>query len=1018
MSQNSKKLWRKVWAFLNTDISFPSADTVTSSADAAKSVLELAGALQEHKEVAALAPLIGRMSSVLDVLNLPLVQVAGAGLPFVGISIGLIRFFVEKTRKEPTLELSVLIVSQAAYVESIGQFLRSYLASHPEVKDKLQQTPATDKLAKQIRKLGDALELDDGSEVVFDELEAVKALRCFHESKVAQAYNRILMARLQESGLAADEAQRVTERISRNTHRHMKRSVAEVREAVPKLAALYGEGWLRDEKTASSLDEYLENPERGIASKPIETVFDEAFTFRDIYVPMRVKPLGEKGVDEKAADLDIERWAQSVLLDETRRKQVIFLQGGPGRGKSVFCRMFADWVRRELHPIYTPILIRLRDLTAFENSFDRTLAQAIGYDFVGSDAGWLTDRNTRFLFLLDGFDELLLERGGTDLQQFLDQVAKFQERCGENPERQHRVLITGRPLALFGIERLMPTNLDRMEIIPMPDAIQAAWLAKWQQVVAEDAAEAAAETEALRAFLGDGGCPRQVQMLAREPLLLYLLAAMHRDKKIDGEMFAAASAGGAKVLIYEQALDWVLNKQRPDQLNQRITRLESEDLRAILVEAGLCVVQSGNEQAKIASVEERLKDRGDKDIVKLIEDARCQNQENALKNALAVFYLKSVPGAENSVEFFHKSFGEYLCAVRMVESLQEWTETISVRRNKTQYRVKEEELEWQVYDVFGYGALTVEIVESIRALLEKEWEGDEERAVKLLERLHEFYLKWCEGEFIEADTDTLPQQKSRQLQKQGIASGQRRVDIYAGLNVLILLLELHRYGQSREALKDKVVFYPCGEKDTEEFDGGRLLRIIGYSECLKDRDFNSVVGKFLRGADLSRAYLRGADLRDADLIGAYLSDADLIGAYLSDADLRDADLIGAYLRGAYLRDADLRGAYLRGAYLSGAYLRDADLRGSDLRGAYLRGADLRDADLRDADLRGADLRGADLRGADLRGADLRGADLRGADLSNLVWDSHTQWSSIQGLHEALNIPQKLAQMLNLRRLSP
>jgi hypothetical protein len=39
----------------------------------------------------------------------------------------------------------------------------------------------------------------------------------------------------------------------------------------------------------------------------------------------------------------------------------------------------------------------------------------------------LTDRNTHYLFFLDGFDELLLERGTSGgLQQFLDQVGLFQ----------------------------------------------------------------------------------------------------------------------------------------------------------------------------------------------------------------------------------------------------------------------------------------------------------------------------------------------------------------------------------------------------------------------------------------------------------------------------------------------------------------------------------------------------------------------------------------------------------------
>ncbi len=179
-------------------------------------------------------------------------------------------------------------------------------------------------------------------------------------------------------------------------------------------------------------------------------------------MPLEVKSVNKDGeVDKYANAQNIERWAETLLRDENKKEQVLFLQGGPGRGKSVFCRMFADWVRRKLHPIYTPILSRLRDVKAFENNFDNTLAAAVGYDFVTSDDGWLTDRNTRFLFLLDGFDELLLERGASnDLKLFLEQVALFQTHAAEISERGHRVLITGRPLALYGIERLMPTNLE------------------------------------------------------------------------------------------------------------------------------------------------------------------------------------------------------------------------------------------------------------------------------------------------------------------------------------------------------------------------------------------------------------------------------------------------------------------------------------------------------------------------------------------------------------------------------
>jgi uncharacterized protein YjbI with pentapeptide repeats len=517
----------------------------------------------------------------------------------------------------------------------------------------------------------------------------------------------------------------------------------------------------------------------------------------------------------------------------------------------------------------------------------------------------------------------------------------------------------------------------------MDDDIQGQWFEKWRTVVGDE------ETEKFGEFLRSERCPGQVKKLAREPLLLYLLASMHRDGRLQVEMFANTDVGETKVLIYENALKWVLEKQRVEEgknINVEITKLEPGELDILLTEAGLCVVQSGGKYAAIKMIEERLVKQGDKELKQLIENARQDNREDGLKNGLAAFYLKSATGAENSVEFFHKSFGEFLCAKRMAESLKYFTQTTETRR-KVNYSVSDKELEWQVYDLFGYGDLTVEVVEYLMALLVK----SEAELVVLFERLHEFYLDWCDGKFIEATEETLPQKKARELQQWHIESGQRLVDVYTGLNVIILLFELHRYGQSQEELQEQLRFYPCGQHGSENFERMKLLKIIGYSQCLGVCAFVPIVGKFLRGADLSRADLSGADLSGADLSGAYLSRANLRDAYLSPADLSGADLSGAYLsranlRGANLRGADLSGAYLSGAYLSGAYLSGADLSGADLSGAYLRGAYLSDADLSganlsSADLRGADLSGANLSGAELSDADLRGADLRGADLS-------------------------------------
>ncbi|NEQ88786.1 MAG: pentapeptide repeat-containing protein, partial [Moorea sp. SIO2I5] len=172
-----------------------------------------------------------------------------------------------------------------------------------------------------------------------------------------------------------------------------------------------------------------------------------------------------------------------------------------------------------------------------------------------------------------------------------------------------------------------------------------------------------------------------------------------------------------------------------------------------------------------------------------------------------------------------------------------------------------------------------------------------------------------------------------------------------GLNTMILLLELNRYAQTKDELKDKINFHPCGQLYTEWFDsemfddiqqsprfkignsGGvifdsqRLLHIINYSKTKEFAYFIMTIG----------AYLRYIDLRYADLTGA---------------DLRYADLTGADLRYTYLKQADLTGA-------------------------------------------------------DLTGADLRQANLTGADLENIYWDEDTKWENVRGLETAINVPEAL-----------
>jgi uncharacterized protein YjbI with pentapeptide repeats len=476
---------------------------------------------------------------------------------------------------------------------------------------------------------------------------------------------------------------------------------------------------------------------------------------------------------------------------------------------------------------------------------------------------------------------------------------------------------------------------------------------------------------------------------------------------------------------------WVLTKQREKRLNFDLTGCNTEDLRSILAETGLCITQTRTEQALVSMIEKRLVDRGHEAAKQLIDEAKKNQEKDPLKNALAAFYLKAATGLDNSVEFFHKSFGEFLMAERLAESFWLWTEKSAKRQ--ANYSIKDADPDWEIYDLLGYGLLTEEILDYLMPLLKLGKPSDylENNKtftttdwVSLFERLYAFYLRWSQGEFIEAlefshDILPLPLKKAAQLQQYQIPLGQRQADIYTGLNILILLLLINSHAQSQADLKEKIHFYPCGNPgNVGEVNQGRLLKIIGYSECLRTFTFWRNLRHFLSYADLSNANLRNANLSEANLSKANLSKARLSKADLSEADLSEADISKADFR-----EADLSYAKLRNAKLNYADLNYADLSNSDLSYAKLRNAKLNYADLNYADLSNSDLSNADLSNADLSNADLSNADLSNADLVNVNFsladleairgNRETNWQDVRGLDTAKNVPEALKQQLGL-----
>jgi uncharacterized protein YjbI with pentapeptide repeats len=408
-----------------------------------------------------------------------------------------------------------------------------------------------------------------------------------------------------------------------------------------------------------------------------------------------------------------------------------------------------------------------------------------------------------------------------------------------------------------------------------------------------------------------------------------------------------------------------------------------------------------NNNINLVSVDTEMSDLSQawKRLRTYMQDSWLPENSNQERVTSQVFLIlrKNVKKQKQIYKPLDKNLQELVIDEKLHSTLEEWAQVDS----KLNWLIGNTDFHTEIYNLLGEESLKVEI---IQALMEKLIKSPQFRPVQLFQRLENFYSRWCQGEFIDAPPhQNLPQKKLLQIQSKNTSLGLRHVDMYTGLNVMILLLVLHRYAQQSAELKQKIIFYPSGQPDTENFFTSQLLRVINYSDAIEIGNFSNIVGEFLHSGNFSGAYLGDANLTgvnfsNAHLTGTYLGDANLTGANLSNANLiaanlGDANLSGANLSGAILRRADLSSINFSGANLSTADLSYANLSnsnlsscnltGANMTGANLTGANLRDADASNAILRKANCFGANLSGANMSQANLDHTDLCRADISGV-----------------------------------
>jgi uncharacterized protein YjbI with pentapeptide repeats len=709
-----------------------------------------------------------------------------------------------------------------------------------------------------------------------------------------------------------------------------------------------------------------------------EPIFWETFSLKQIYVPLRGLYEEEK---KATTDTDyhrepsckriviklqeqLETWLEAAKSDDAIR----LLTGGPGSGKSSFCKVFAaQQARLEKQVLYIP-LHRL--------SFSTDLVTAVK-TFVQHD-GFLpenplepSDQDLKLLIIFDGLDELSMQGKIAQevAQNFVNEVREKVHHFNQNKTRL-QVLISGRDVVVQSnknnfkkpqqIITILPYLVDKSDDFSDVDNLlkvdqRDQWWQQYGQAKGKNYAQLPPELSG-----------KNLQEITAQPLLNYLIALTFERGEVQFSQETNLNN------IYENLLKAVYERgyEKNSPGHRAIEGITEKDFVLILMEIALSCWHGNGRTTTVREIEEHCENNGLKNLLKNFQDSFQSDSQGSITRLLTAFYFREsgdLRGSEKTFEFTHKSFGEYLTARRIVDRVKQIHKKLQDSENDydNDYDPRQALIAWAT--LCGPTAIDEYLFSFVVNQMQLQSPDEVKQWQKTLGHLIEYLLV-----------------KGMPMEKTNCRNFQE---------------EMRQARNAEEALL--AVFNACGRVTEEIFPiqwpspeafGNWLARLQGQRidfepmfvlNCLSFLDLQNclLICRDLYRANLQRANFAEANLEGANLVGANLEGANLEGAYLAGANLEGANLEGAYLAGANLEGANLAVAFLVQANLDGANLERANLEMAYLEGANLERANLYGANLKRAHLKRANLAGANLERANLEMAYLAGANLAGANLA-------------------------------------
>ncbi|MDD2852828.1 MAG: hypothetical protein PHY09_13135 [Desulfuromonadaceae bacterium] len=423
-----------------------------------------------------------------------------------------------------------------------------------------------------------------------------------------------------------------------------------------------------------------------------ESVFDESFSLRQIYVPLNAYYLEKeikKGFDESIdcheeerrrvvvkLEAELEHWLNNPSAQDAIR----VLSGGPGSGKSSFARIFAARVASsgKLKVLYIPL--HLIDPT-------KELVEEVGR-FV-RDEGVLEHNpldinspESNLLIILDGLDELASQgkASAETARAFIREVDRTVERRNSGSVRL-RVVFCGREVVVQDNDSEFRRPRQVLNLLPY--------------IIVKQDKQNRIRT---RSHVGDEfhdpngilkvdlrqewwknygrlsgksftGLPKELtrhdlEEITAQPLLNYLVALSYTREKINFKHNVNINEVYKDLVcaVHERGYE----KSRP---HAQIKHMTLENFIRVLEEIGLAAWHGDGRSTTVREIEEHCSTSG---VGGLLE-AFADGAEKGVTRLLAAFFFRQYgqrASGDRTFVFTHKSFGEYLTARRIVRAME------------------------------------------------------------------------------------------------------------------------------------------------------------------------------------------------------------------------------------------------------------------------------------------------------------------------------------------------------------